>query len=192
MDTALLDVLAKNWWAIALRGVAAIIFGILAAVMPGITLAVVVLLFGAYALVEGVLNVIAAVRRRGGKWPWWALLLEGVVSIAAGVVAFLVPGVTALALIYVIGAWAIVTGMLEIVEAVRLRRVITGEWWLAISGVLSLIFGAFLLVFPGAGAVALVLWVGIYAFIFGVLLVALALRLRRHGREVPRTIPHAA
>ena len=191
MNTQLLEVLAKNWWAIGLRGVAAIIFAILTVVMPGITLAVLVLLFGAYALVEGIFNVIAAVRRRGGDTPWWALLLEGVVSIAAGIVTFVVPGLTAFALIYVIAAWAIVTGVLEIVAAIRLRRVITGEWWLALSGVLSVVFGGFVMLFPGAGALALVLWIGAYAFVFGVLLLALALRLRSHGRQLHEAIPHA-
>ena len=191
MNTELLKALAKNWWAIALRGVAAVIFGILAMAMPGITLAVLVLLFGAYALVEGVFNLVAAIRHRDGEAPWWALVLEGVVSIAAGIAAFVVPGLTALALIYLIGAWAIVTGVLEVVAAIRLRRVITGEWWLAVSGVLSLIFGAFVMLFPGAGALAVVLWIGAYAFIFGLLLVALALRLRSHGRHTHEAIPHA-
>jgi uncharacterized membrane protein HdeD (DUF308 family) len=173
-----MESLAKNWWAVALRGVAAIIFGILAFIMPGVTLAVLVLLFGSYALVDGILNIIAAVSGRSGVRPWWALLLEGIVSIGAGLVAFFMPGLTALALVYVIAAWAVVTGVLEIVAAIRLRKAIDNEWWLGLSGALSIVFGVVLMMAPGAGALALVLWIGAYAVIFGILLVALGVRLR--------------
>src|SRR2546428_2769420 len=173
-----IDSLAKNWWALALRGVAAMIFGVLAFVLPGVTLAVLVLLFGGYALVEGVLNVIAAVRGRGDDQPWWALLLEGLVSIAAGIVAFVVPGVTELALLYIIAAWAIVTGALEIVAAIRLRRRISGEAWLALDGVLSVAFGVLTMLMPGAGALSLAWLIGAYAIVFGALLFGAALRLR--------------
>lgn len=189
METTLLGALAKNWWAIALRGVLAMLFALLTFAVPGVTLTVLVLLFGAYAVVEGILNIIGAVRGGGGRW--WALVLEGVVSIVAGVVALVVPGLTALALVYVIAAWAILTGVLEIAAAIVLRRVVTGEWWLALGGALSVIFGGFILVFPGAGALALVLWIGAYAFVFGVLLVALAFRLRRHSGAAYRAVPHA-
>ena len=177
--------LARNWGAIAVRGVVAIIFGILCFVVPGITLRVLVLLFGAYALVDGVFDIIAAVRRRTGDEPWWALLLEGIVGIAAGLVAFLMPRLTALALVYLIAAWAIVTGVLEIVAAVRLRREITNEWWLAFSGVLSVVFGVLIMAAPAAGALVLVLWIGAYAVVFGVSLLALAFRLRRAQFELP-------
>ena len=176
------DVLAKNWWAIALRGLASIIFGILAFVMPGVTLAVLVLLFGAYALLDGIFNIIAALSGRGGQ-SWWMLLLEGVVSVAAGLVAFFMPGLTALALVYVISAWALVTGVLEIVAAIRLRKVIRNEWWLALGGAVSIVFAVFLAIAPGAGALALVFWIGAYALVFGVFLVALGVRLRRRHSE---------
>src|SRR5512132_1515067 len=156
MDTA---TLARNWWAIALRGVAAIIFGILAFVLPGITLAALVLLFGVYAFVDGVFSLVAAVRGRGGAVPWWALVIEGVAGIAAGLITFFLPRLTALTLLYVIAVWSLVTGVLEIVAAVRMRKTITNEWWLVGSGVLSVAFGVFLALFPGAGALALVLWV---------------------------------
>lgn len=184
MDAALL---ARNWWLVALRGVAAIVFGILTFIMPGISLLTLIFLFGVYAIVEGALNVVAAVRGRRQEERWWALLLEGLVSIAAGVVAFVLPGLTAIVLVYVIAAWAIVTGVLEVVAAVRLRHQITGEIWLALGGVASLVFGVLMMIFPGAGALALVLWIGAYAVVFGVLLVALAFRLRRwhEGQEVP-------
>src|SRR3989442_15139521 len=173
-----IDSLARNWWALALRGVAAMIFGVLAFVLPGVTLAVLVLLFGGYALVEGVLNVIAAVRGRGDDQPWWALLLEGLVSIAAGIVAFVVPGVTELALLYIIAAWAIVTGALEIVAAIRLRRRITGEAWLVLNGILSIVFGALTMLAPGAGALSLVWVIGAYAIGFRALLLGLSFPLR--------------
>jgi uncharacterized membrane protein HdeD (DUF308 family) len=185
-----MSVLARNWGAIAVRGVAAIIFGILAFVMPGLTLAALVLLFGAYAIVDGVFNIIAAVRRRPGARTWWVLLLEGIIGIAAGVVAFVWPGLTALTLVYVIAAWAIVTGVLEIIEAVRLRQEITGEWWLVLSGIVSIVFGGFLVVSPAVGALALVWWIGAYAVVFGVLLLGLAFRLRRVRAELP-DVPYA-
>jgi uncharacterized membrane protein HdeD (DUF308 family) len=183
-----ITVLARNWGAIAIRGVAAIIFGLLTFLMPGLTLAALVLLFGAYALVDGVFSIIAAVRRRASDPPWWALLLEGVVGIAAGIVTFALPGLTAVTLIYVIAAWAIVTGVLEVAAAVRLRRQLSGEWRLVLSGVLSIVFGVLMMVAPGAGALAMMLWIGAYAIVFGVLLLALAVRLRRAHvqlRDVP-------
>jgi len=182
-------VLTRNWWAIALRGVAAIIFGLLTFVMPGITLAALVLLFGAYAIVDGVFNLVAVARGQAGERdePRWLLVLEGIVSIAAGLVAFLWPGLTALALVYLIGAWAIVKGVLEVVAAVRLRRQIENEWWLGLSGALSIVFGALVMIAPGAGALALAFWIGAYAIVFGALLVGLALRLRSvRSRTQPR------
>jgi uncharacterized membrane protein HdeD (DUF308 family) len=167
---------ADHWWAFALRGVAAVIFGILAFVWPGVTLAVLVLFWGAYALVDGILALVAAFRT-GQDHRWW-LIVEGVVGIAAGVVTFLWPGLTALVLIYIIAVWALITGVLEILAAIRLRRVIENEWWMALSGVASLIFGVILLIAPGAGALALIWLIAAYAIVFGVLLLALAFRLR--------------
>lgn len=177
------DALARHWWAIALRGAAAIIFGILAFVMPGLTLAALVLLFGAYALVDGIFNIIAALSGRSGERTWGWLLVEGLVSVAAGLVAFFMPGLTALTLVYVVAAWAIITGVLEIVAAIRLRKVISNEWWLVLSGVLSIVFGGVIAAFPGAGALALVFWIGAYAVVFGVFLVGLAFRLRRRHTD---------
>jgi uncharacterized membrane protein HdeD (DUF308 family) len=187
-----LATLAKSWWAIALRGAAAIIFGILALLMPDITLTALVFLFGAYALVEGVFAVVAALRRRPGERAWWAMLLQGLVSIAVGVVTFFMPDLTALALVYLIAAWALITGMLEIVAAIGLRKLIRGEWWLAVSGVLSGSFGIMLFVWPGAGALALVLWIGIFSIVLGMLLLLLAFRLRVLRDELRDALPHAA
>ena len=185
--------LARNWWALAIRGAAAIIFGLLTFVLPGVTLAVLVLLFGAYAIVDGVFNLIAAFRTQGTEErPRWLLLLEGLVSIAAGIVTFAMPGLTALMLVYVIGVWAVITGVLEIVAAIRLRHDIPNEWWLVASGVLSVVFGVLVMVAPGAGALALVLWIGAYAVVFGALLVGLAFRLRREQSEIRAEIRRAA
>jgi uncharacterized membrane protein HdeD (DUF308 family) len=125
--------LVKNWWAVALRGAAALIFGILTAFWPDISLTALVLLFGSFAIVYGVFNIITAVRRRRGERRWWALLLEGLVSVAVGTVTLIMPDLTALALVYVIAAWALLTGILEVAAAIMLRRHIRGEWWLALA-----------------------------------------------------------
>ena len=161
----LVDDLARHWWVIALRGVAAVLFGVLAFVWPGMTLAVLVLLFGAYALVDGVLAIVVAVR--GGTDHRLAMGLEGVVSVLAGLAAFVFPGLTALVLLYIIAFWAILTGVLEVVAAIRLRRAITNEWGLIIGGVLSVLFGIVLIAAPGTGALAVVLLIGAYAVLFG-------------------------
>jgi uncharacterized membrane protein HdeD (DUF308 family) len=178
------DSLSRNWWAVSLRGLAGILFGIITFFAPGISLAALVLLFGAYALVDGVLAIVSAVRRRGAD-RWWLLLLEGLVGIAAGVLTFMWPAITAIALLYVIAAWALVTGAFEIAAAIRLRKVITGEWLLVLSGILSIALGVLLVLFPGPGALAVVIWIGAFAFVFGALLFALGLRLRGVGS--PRT-----
>ena len=167
---------ADHWWAFALRGIAAVIFGILAFIWPGVTLAVLVLFWGAYALVDGILTLVAAFRT--GQDHRWLLMIEGVVGIAAGIVTFVWPGLTALVLVYIIAVWALITGVLEVIAAIRLRRVIQNEWWFVLSGILSLIFGIALVVSPGSGALALIWLIGAYAVVFGVLLLGLAFRLR--------------
>jgi uncharacterized membrane protein HdeD (DUF308 family) len=170
-----------HWWAFALRGVAAVIFGILAFAWPGVTLAVLVLLWGAYALIDGILALASAFRTDHDHR--WALLIEGIVGIGAGVASFAYPGLTALVLVYIIAFWALITGLLEIVAAVRLRKVIDNEWWLVLSGALSVLFGIVLVAAPGAGALALVWVIGAYAVLFGVILLALAFRLRSMGQR---------
>jgi uncharacterized membrane protein HdeD (DUF308 family) len=184
-----IDALSRNWWVFLLRGLAGILFGIITFVAPGISLAALVLVFGAYALADGVLAIVAAVRRRG-EGRWGMLLLEGLVGIAVAVVTLLWPGITAITLLYLIAAWATVTGVLELVAAVRLRKEIKGEWLLALGGVASIAFGVLVALFPGSGALALVLWIGAYALVFGVLLVVLSFRLRAWGKHPP--IHHAA
>jgi uncharacterized membrane protein HdeD (DUF308 family) len=181
-----LPVLARNWWALALRGLAAILFGVLAFAWPGITLFVLVLFFGAYMLVDGIFAIVAAVRAAGEEDRWWLLLIEGILGVLAGLVAFFWPGLTALALLYFIAAWAIVTGIMEIVAAIRLRQEIEGEWALGLSGLLSVIFGILLVVLPApAGLLSLVWLVGAYAVATGVLLLILAFRVRSEARASP-------
>jgi len=179
----LVDELARHWWVIALRGLAAVVFGVLAFAWPGMTLAVLVLFFGAYALVDGILAIVAALR--GGTDHRLFMGLEGVVGVLAGLVAFAFPGLTALVLLYIIAIWAVLTGVLEVVAAVRLRRAITNEWGLIIGGILSVLFGIVLIVAPGAGALAVVFLIGAYAVLFGVTLLMLSWRLRGHAQRLP-------
>jgi uncharacterized membrane protein HdeD (DUF308 family) len=179
----MLAMLARNWWVLALRGVFAIIFGILALIWPGLTLFVLITLFGAYALVDGIFAVIAGIASYGRNERWWAVLLEGVAGIILGVLTFLWPGTTALVLVYFIAAWALITGIFEIVAAIRLRKAIEGEWMLVLSGIVSIIFGLFLIVAPGAGALGLTWVIGAYAIVWGVLLIILAFRLRNLPRD---------
>src|SRR3954464_14155625 len=168
--------LTQFWWVLVLRGVLAILFGALAFAWPGLTPGGLVILFGAYALADGVFALVAAFGpTRGRIWP---LLLEGVAGIAAGLLTFTWPGLTGLILLYFIAGWAIATGVTEIVAAIQLRAVIADEFWLALSGVLSIVLGVWALFQPGEAAVALAWVIGAYAVLFGVMLIALGLRLR--------------
>jgi uncharacterized membrane protein HdeD (DUF308 family) len=187
------DSLVRNWWVFLLRGLAGICFGLVTFFVPGISLAALVLVFGAYAFADGLLAIVTAIRRHGAGERWWVLLLEGLMGVAVALATLFWPGITALALLYLIAAWALVTGAFEIVAAIRLRKAITGEWLLVLSGVASLIFGVLLVLFPAAGALAVVLWIGAYALVYGALLVALAIRLRSWGRtHLPQTALGAA
>ena len=176
-------VLTRNWWALALRGIFAVLMGLAAFVLPGVTLAVLVALFGAYAVVDGVLAIIAGIRAAERYERWWSPILKGLVGIAAGVLAFVWPALTALALLYLIAGWAIVTGVLEIVAAVHLHRA-HGEWLLILNGVLSVLFGFLVVIWPSAGVLTLLWLIGGYAIVFGIVLLVLAFRLRNlHGRQ---------
>jgi uncharacterized membrane protein HdeD (DUF308 family) len=177
----MLHTLTANWWALALRGLVAVLFGLLTLLLPGITLVTLVLLFGAYALVDGVFNVIAFFRVASHHW---AFLIEGVVGILAGLLTFAWPAITAFALLYLIAFWAIFTGIFEIIAGIRLRRMIANEWLLLLMGFFSLLFGLLIVFAPGTGALAIVLWIGAYALVFGGILLALAFRLRGHRRLV--------
>lgn len=176
---------ARYWWAVAVRGVLAVAFGLVALIWPDITLRVLVLLFGFYALVDGLLALAAALmggRQASSRRGW--LVFEGVTGVAAGVFTFLWPGITALVLLYLIAAWAVVTGLLEVATAVVLRRELRGEWLLALSGIVSVAFGLYLAVRPEEGAIAVVWVIGLYAIVFGVALVALGVRLRQLARGI--------
>jgi uncharacterized membrane protein HdeD (DUF308 family) len=177
-----------SWLALAFRGVAAILFGILMLIFPPGAVTVLVMFFGAYAVVDGAFNLAGAVRApREGK-RWGALAVEGIVSLLAGLVAIFWPGITALAFVALIAAWSLVTGIAEIVAAIRLRKVIRREWLLILSGVLSVAFGVLLVVAPVAGIVVIAIWMGAYAIAFGTLLLMLALRLRSISRTT--ALPH--
>jgi len=177
----MLHSLAQYWWALAIRGVVAVLFGLMTFFLPGITLVTLVLLFGAYALADGVFNVIASFRVASHHW---ALLIEGIIGILIGILTFAWPAVTAIVLLYLIAFWAIFTGIFEVVAGIRLRKTITNEWLLLLMGVLSLVFGVAILFAPAIGALAIVLWIGAYALVFGITLLALAFRLRGHRHLV--------
>jgi uncharacterized membrane protein HdeD (DUF308 family) len=176
--------LARHWWLFALRGVAAIIFGVLALLVPGATLFVLVTFFGAYALVDGILAVITALQHREENNRWWVILLEGLAGVVIGVLTFVWPGMTLITLYYFIAIWAILTGVLEIISAIRLRREIRNEWSLGLAGLLSVILGLLLLADPAAGLVGLAYAVGIYAIVFGVLELYLSFRARGAAQNV--------
>lgn len=179
----MVELLIRNWGWIALRGVLAIVFGALTLFYPGITLVTLVTLFGAYAIVDGVFMVVSATASRKTQPRWGTLVFGGLLGIAAGVLTFVWPGMTALALLAIIAFWAILMGLIEIAVAIRLRKEITGEWVMVVGGLLAVTFGVLLVMNPGRGALAVVLWIGAYALVSGVLLVAFALRLRGWGRS---------
>ena len=183
MEATMLEHLSRNWGWVVLRGVAAVLFGVLAFVLPGITLAVLVIVFGAYALADGILALIAAYRIRDQGKPFWALVIVGLLGIAAGIVTFIWTAMTALLLLLFIAAWAIVMGIFQIIAAIRLRKEIQNEWLLGLSGVLSVLFGIIMFVQPGAGALALIWVIAAYAIVFGVLLIWLGLRLKKRSES---------
>jgi uncharacterized membrane protein HdeD (DUF308 family) len=181
---SLAEILNRNWWVVLLRGLAGVAFGILTFVQPGITLAALILLFGAYAIADGVLAIVAAFAGRSTNDSWWMLLLAGIVGVLIGVITFTSPGVTALALLFYIGAWAIAKGAIEIATAIRLRNEIRGEWMLVLAGLISIAFGGIMFWAPGAGALAVLGLIGAYAVVFGLLLVGVAFRARSFGKKL--------
>ena len=181
------DSLSRGWWKLLLRGLAAILFAVLAFTNPGISLAALVIVFGAYAFVDGVLNVWMGISGRKEYDDWWVMLLIGLVGIGVGIITFMTPGITALALLFYIAIWAIVRGTLEIVAAVRLRKEIRNEWLLVLAGVASILFGVLLMARPGAGALAVVWLIAAYAFVLGIILMALAFKVRRFSKRMATT-----
>lgn len=171
------------WWLLVLRGLIAVIFGVLAFMVPATVLLALVLVFGIYALTDGVMAVITGLRNREENSSWWVQLLEGLAGIAAGAAALFIPGVAATALLFIIAYWAIFTGAMEIISAIRLRREIDNEWSLAISGALSVLLGFFILLNPGAGLIGLLWAIGGYAVLFGLLFIYLGLKARRFSQR---------
>jgi uncharacterized membrane protein HdeD (DUF308 family) len=184
----LAGILRRTWWLLLLRGLMAIAFGVLSWVQPGISLAALVMLFGVYALIDGVAGVWASLAGRKDDGHWWVLLLWGLVGVGVGTLTLLAPGITALALLFYIALWAVATGVLQIVAAVRLRKEIEGEWMLGLGGLASVAFGLVLMARPMAGAVALLWIIATYAIFFGLLLVVLAFKARRFGRAAGRPV----
>ena len=179
--TVLLSMLAENWWLLLLRGVAAMVFGAIAFLWPGITLLSLTYLWGAYAFADGIFGLWAAVVSQGGDTSsrWW-LGISGIISLLASTVAFFWPGMTALVLLMFIASWAIVIGGLQIYGAIQVRKVVQNEWWLILSGLLSIAFGVTMVAQPGAGALAVVWIIAWYAMLFGWMYVGLAFRLKKY------------
>jgi uncharacterized membrane protein HdeD (DUF308 family) len=172
----MIGLLTKNWWVLLLRGTVAVLFGILAITRPGITLAVLVLLFGIYAVIDGCFALFAAIGGWSHREDRWLLLLEGFIGIGAGILTLLAPGMI-VALLFFIAAWALATGVLRIVAAIRLRKEITGEFWLALSGIASVVFAFLVMMNPAAGALAIAWMIGWYALFLGGMLVMLSIKL---------------
>ena len=177
----MLQSMARSWWVWLLRGIAAIVFGIIAFVSPAATLLALVIVFGIYAIFDGVLAVVTAFQIREVAKHWWVVLLEGLAGILFGIIALVYPLITAGALLLLIAFWAVVTGIMEIIAAIRLRREITNEWSLILTGIFSVILGVMLFVFPGAG-LALVWTIGLYAVFFGVLMIIFGFEVRSLAR----------
>ncbi len=173
----LVALLARNWWAIGVRGVLAIVFGLIALFLPGATMLSLVIVFAIYAFVDGVFGIVSAVRAAQAGQRWGLLVFEGLVNIAVAVIAVLWPGITVVAFVLLVAVWAILTGALELAAAFRLGTE-DGRWWLVVGGLVSLVYGALLVVAPMIGAVVLTWWLGAYALIFGVSLVVLAFKLK--------------
>lgn len=177
----ILQAISKHWWVLALRGVTAILFGLCALFWPALTFTVLVLLWGAYSLIDGIMAVIAGVQAR-----WWSVAFLGVIAIAAGLFVLFRPGIAGLVLIAVVAAWTIVRGILEIAAAIRLRKELAHEWLLIVSGALSIAVGILIVTFPVAGMLSLVWLIAAYALVIGVLLTVLSFRLRRlHRMDLP-------
>ena len=188
---ALSDVLADSWWAVGLRGVLGILFGLICLLTPGIALGAFVILFSAYMLVDGVFAIISGIKAARSGERWGLLILEGIVDIAAGVVAFLWPLITVVALTWLVAIWAIVSGALMLSAAFTLN-IDHGRWWLALGGIASVVFGLLLVIEPLVGAVVLTIWIGAYALVFGVFLLILAFQLHSRKEERERKAPASA
>jgi uncharacterized membrane protein HdeD (DUF308 family) len=178
------EIIIQKWWVFLLRGLAAILFGVLAMVWPQLTLLTLVILFGAFLLVEGIFSVIAGVTSRKQNYYWWTLLFTGLLEIAIGLLTLLWPNVTGIILLYLIGSWAVIIGIMDIILAIQIRREIKNEWLLIIDGVFSVVIGLLLFIFPSASAVALAWLIGLFAIFLGIVFIILAFRLRKLAGEI--------
>jgi uncharacterized membrane protein HdeD (DUF308 family) len=177
----MVHVLARNWWALLIRGIAAVIFGILAFLWPGATLFAICILFGAYAFVDGVFAIVSAVRAAQAHERWWPFVIEGIVGLAIAAVTFYDISITFLALYFTVAVWAFVTGILEIAAGIQLRKSITNEFLLILAGLASIVFGIFMFWHPIAATIAIIWIIATYAIVFGIIMIALAFRLRGHS-----------
>jgi uncharacterized membrane protein HdeD (DUF308 family) len=175
------NTLSRKWWLVVLRGVLATLFGLTAFIWPAITWVVLIMMFGIYALMDGLVAVGTGLSRAKDSPRWWAFLIEGLISIAAAVVALIWPQLTGLIMVLVIAGWAVLTGILEIIAAIRLRHEISNEWLLALGGLVSIALGVLLFLRPVVGGIAIIWTIAAYAVIFGVLLIALGFRLRNQN-----------
>jgi uncharacterized membrane protein HdeD (DUF308 family) len=180
----MLSVFFRYWWLLLLRGIVAIVFGVLAFAWPGMTLTTLVLFFGAYVFVNGAILIMNAIGSRKQKDDWWVLLIEGLLGVGVGIMTAFAPGITGVALLLYIAAWALAAGVLEIVAAIRLRKVVSGEWWLAVGGVMSIIFALLLMRFPAAGALSAIWLIGTYAILFGAILIVLGFKVHTLGKKL--------
>ncbi|GAB2838605.1 HdeD family acid-resistance protein [Actinocorallia aurea] len=188
----MIEEVARHWWLVLLRGILAVLFGIIAWVWPGITVLALAILFGAYALVDGIAALYHAIRGLPGQSRGW-LAFTGVLSVAAGLIALFWPGITVFVLLLVIACWAIITGVFEIITGIWLRRQIEGEWWFIVGGIISVLFGLLLLIWPGAGGLALIWIIGLFSILFGIALIVTSFRLRGlRGPDLPSGPPPAA
>ncbi len=176
----MLEILTRYWWAFIARGILAIALGVMVFAWPGITVTALIIVFGIYVFVDGIFLVVKAIGGWKARDDRWLLLFEGLLGIGIGVITFFAPGVTAIGLLFYIAARSLATGILEIVGAVRLRKEIQGEVWWIFSGIVSILFAVLLMIFPGTGILALIWLLGIYAFVFGVILIVLGIRIRMH------------
>jgi uncharacterized membrane protein HdeD (DUF308 family) len=187
------EFLSRSWWIVLLRGVLAILFGIAAIAWPGVTLATFTTFFAAYVLIDGIFDVVHAIRHRKDLEHWGLELIAGITGIAFGAFALSVPLASTVAagliIAFFVATWAIVTGVLRIVMAIRLRKEIEGEWLLGLSGAVAILLGIWIMLNPAAGVLAMITMIGVFAIVFGLLLVMLAFRVKKLGKQIGRLAP---